>query len=171
MMVMKKLFTIAAALAFIPALAMAAPDFSGTWVRDNANSSAVPGSMYWLTRGVEAGGARSPQSNAITLQVKQSGANLELVDPTDPVRNFVLDGKPYTVKTDTGVVDATVTSTLTDSGLTIVTRRPWGGMPGNVDLTESRNWTLSPDGKTLTVTIVRDTPAKRDSYKEIYTKR
>jgi hypothetical protein len=169
-MIMRKIFAIAAALAFLPALAMAAPNFTGTWVRDSANSDTVPGSMYWLTRGVDAGGARGPQSQ-VTLDITQTASSLTLVDPVEKQRTFTLDGKPYSVPTDTGVETATVTSTLNDANLTIVTQQPWGGMPGNVGLTVRRTWTLSPDGRVLTVNTVRDTPAKRETYREVFNKR
>ena len=167
---MKNIFTIAAAVAFVPALALAAPNFTGTWVRDGQNSSTVPNTMYWLTRGVDAGGARGPGSN-ITLEVQQSGSNLTVVDPVEKQRTFMLDGKPYATPTDTGVQNATVTSTLSDAALTIVTQQPWGGMPGNVGLTTTKTWTLSADGRVLTVNTVRDTPAKRDTYREVFNKR
>lgn len=167
---MKKLFSIAAALTFVPALALAAPDFSGAWVRDGANSDTVPNTMYWLTRGVDAGGARGPNAQ-VTIEVRQTASNLQVVDPAKPQRNYTLDGKPYTVPTDTGVQSAVVTSTLAESGLTITTSQPWGGMPGNIPLRTTETWTLSPDGRVLTINTVRDAPSKRETYREQFNRR
>jgi len=169
-MIMKRLFSIAAALAFLPALAMAAPDFSGSWVRDGANSDTIPNTLYWLTRGVDAGGARGPTAQ-VTIQVRQTGSNLQVVDPAKPQRNYTLDGKPYTVPTDTGIQSAVVTSTLQDSGLTIATTQPYGGMPGNIPLRMTETWSLSPDGRVLTINTIRDAPSRRETYKEQFNKR
>jgi hypothetical protein len=43
-------------------------------------------------------------------------------------------------------------------------------MPGNVTLKVKEAWSLSPDGKTLTITTTRDIPARHQEYKEVYTR-
>ena len=48
------------------------------------------------------------------------------------------------------------------------TVEPYGGMPGNATLKIKEVWSLSPDGKTLTITTTRDVPAKLETYKQVY---
>jgi hypothetical protein len=44
-------------------------------------------------------------------------------------------------------------------------------MPGNASLEIKEVWSLSPDGKVLTVTTHRNTPAVQNSYKTVYNKK
>ncbi len=162
---MKKtiMMTALAAAMTLPAMAMAA-DVTGTWVRD-AKSDPRPDTMYWLTRGGATGG--NP-NNEFVLTVKQDAANLVVTNPTLRYRSVSLDGKPHTVKTDTGVQTATVTAVNSANDLQITTTQPYGGMPGNATLTVKESWTLSPDGKVLTVTTTRSSPARTETDRQIY---
>jgi hypothetical protein len=163
----KKLILIAMAAAMLPAFAMAA-DVSGVWVRD-AKSDARPDTMYWLTRGVTNGGGGGAQE--FVLEVKQDPANLVVANAQSKLRSVPLDGKPHTIKTDTGIQSATVTAVNQPNALEITTTQPFGGMPGNATLTTKETWTLSPDGKVLTVTTVRQLPARTATDKQIYNRR
>ena len=151
-------------------MTFADPDFSGTWVRDGAKSDVVPNTMYWLTRGVEAGGGRGRNAQ-IAIDVQQSAGRMQVTDPARPLRTFVLDGKPHAVPTDTGIQTATVVATVQGETLTVSTTQPFGGMPGNATLTITETWSLSPDGKVLTVRTARDLPALRQSFSEVYNRR
>ena len=53
-----KRFLLMTVVLLLPAMSFGEPNFTGTWVRDGAKSDVVPNTMYWLTRGVEAGGGR-----------------------------------------------------------------------------------------------------------------
>jgi hypothetical protein len=162
----KPLMMVAAALAFLPAAAIAAPDFGGTWVRDKAASTPDPYPIYRLSRPPQ--GAENAGAPDGMLDVKQTGGTLVAVDLNRPGRTYALDGKPHMMATDTGVQKASVTATLRDDGLTIASLQPYGGMPGNVGATVTEKWTLSPDGKTLTIATVRDTPAEKQTVKSVY---
>jgi len=180
----------------LPTLAMAAtPDFNGTWAKDAANSDAVPNLMYWMTRvapaaprggagaagpgGAAAGGAaaggragggggqRGPQA---VMTIHQDAKSLQQAESQNIVRNYVLDGSPHTRSTDTGIQKAEVTAQLQADNLVIETTGPFGGMPGNVTLKVKEVWSLSPDGKTLTITTTRDVPARHQEYKQVYTR-
>jgi hypothetical protein len=164
----KKLILIAMAAAMLPAFAMAA-DVSGVWVRD-AKSDARPDTMYWLTRGVTNGGGGGGAQEFV-LTVKQDPAALVVTNPNLKLRSVPLDGKPHTIKTDTGIQSATVTAVNQANALQITTMQPFGGMPGNATLTVKESWTLSPDGKVLTVTTVRQLPARTETDKQIYNRR
>jgi hypothetical protein len=180
---------------FLPTLAIAAtPDFNGAWARDAANSDQVPNQMYWMTRvapaaprggaaaggaGAAAGGAavggragggggqRAPQ---VIMTIQQDAKSLRQAESQSIVRNYILDGSPHTRSTDTGIQKAEVTAKLQADNLVIETTEPFGGMPGNVTLKVKEVWSLSPDGKTLTITTTRDIPARHQEYKQVYTK-
>lgn len=154
----------------LPAIAFAEPDFSGSWVRDGARSDVVPNTMYWLTRGVDAGGGRGRNSQVV-IEVQQAAGRMQVTDPARPVRTLLLDGKPHEVPTDTGIQKATVVATSQGNMLTVSTTQPFGGMPGNLTLKTTETWSLSPDGKVLTVRTERDTPALRQAFTEIYNRR
>lgn len=159
-----------AGLALLPAMAAAA-DLSGVWVRDGARSDVVPSSMYWLTRGVDAGGVRGPNSPPVVIEVNQSAENLQVSDPARPLRVYPLDGRPHVVPTDTRVTSATVTASVQGDAIMVETTQPYAGLPGNVTLNVQETWRLGPDGDTLTVTTVQDTPAKQVTYTEVYNRR
>ena len=154
----------------LPALAFAEPDFSGTWVRDSAKSDVVPNTMYWLTRGVEAAGGRGRNTQSV-IEVQQSAGLMQVADPARPPRTLTLDGKPHAVPTDTGIQMATVVAAVQGDTLTVSTTQPFGGMPGNATLKITETWSLSPDGKVLTVRTERDLPALRQSFSEVYNRR
>jgi hypothetical protein len=154
----------------LPAMAFAEPDFNGTWVRDGAKSDVVPNTMYWLTRGVDAGGGRG-RNNQIVIEVQQSAGLIKVADPARPPRSLTLDGKPHSMPTDTGMQMATVISTLQGETLVVSTTQPFGGMPGNLTLKITETWSLSADGKVLTVRTERETPALRQSFSEQYDRR
>jgi len=145
-------------------------EFSGTWVRDGAKSDVVPNTMYWLTRGVDAGGGRG-RNNQTVIEVQQSTGRMQITDPARPLRALILDGRPHSVPTDTGLQMAVVVATLQGDTLVVSTTQPFGGMPGNLTLKITETWSLSADGKVLTVRTERDTPAVRQAFSEIYNRR
>lgn len=156
----------------VPALAMAAqPDFNGAWVRNAAGSDPVPNQMYWLTRsGNTMGGGGGRGNQQVTLNIHQQGNTLQVSQSNMIQRDYTLDGKPHTRPTDTRIQKATDTATLQGDSLVIDTAEPYGGMPGNATLNIKEVWSLSPDGKTLTITTARDVPARQEKYKEVYTR-
>lgn len=160
---------LAAALS-LPALAMAA-DVTGTWVRDAKTSDARPDTMYWLTRAAPGGGGGFGANQEFVLTVKQDPANLVVTNPNLKYRSVALDGKPHATKTDTGIQSATVTAVNQPAELQITTTQPFGGMPGNAILTVKERWALSADGKVLTVTTTRESPARTTTDKQIYNRR
>ena len=145
-------------------------EFSGAWVRDGAKSDVVPNTMYWLTRGVDAGGGRGRNSQSV-IEVQRSAGQMKVADPARPPRTLTLDGKPHTAPTETGIQVATVVATVQGDTLTVSTTQPFGGMPGNATLKITETWSLSPDGKVLTVRTERELPAQRQAFSEIYNRR
>lgn len=154
-------------IALLPMMATAA-DFNGAWVRDAAQTKAVPYPNYWRTRApLSTGGGGN---NAYVMNVQQTGESVQVSDPQHPQRIYALDGKPRVAPTDTGLAKVTTTATMNGETLSIATVQPYGGMPGNVPMRASETWALSPDGKVLTVTTVRDLPAQKQNFTEVYTR-
>jgi hypothetical protein len=167
----------------LPTLAMAAtPDFSGTWARDSASSDPVPDLSYWMTRvappaprppgGAAAAGGGQRPAPLVLLIVHQDAKTLHVVDSQSLIHEYTLDGdgSPHTKPMDTGIQKAEVTAKLQADNLVIETTGPFGGMPGNVTLKVKEVWSISPDGKTLTITTTRDIPARHQEYKQVYTR-
>ena len=165
---MKKTIMIALGMALLPALAMAA-DFSGVYVRDSKASDPNSFPVYWMPRNPPptGGGFGGP----VEIVLKQTGATLKITDPARIERNLQLDGKPHVGDAETGMVKQTVTATLQGDTIVVATVLPYAGMPGGVVTNVTDTWSLSPDGKTLTVATVRSTPALNQTSKQVYTKK
>jgi hypothetical protein len=157
------------------AMLAATPDFNGTWSKNAASSDPVPDLAYWMTRVSPApprqGGGQRP-TPAVLLTVRQVANTLTIIDPSNAIHEYTLnvDGGAHVTAMDTGIQKAQVTTKLQGDTLVIETSEPYGGMPGNVTLTVREVWALSADGKTMTITTTRDTPARHQTYREIYTK-
>ena len=78
-----KTFLLTMAVLLLPAMSFGEPNFSGTWVRDGAKSDVVPNTMYWLTRGVDAGGGRGRNAQTV-IDVQQSAGRMRVTDPATP---------------------------------------------------------------------------------------
>ena len=165
-----KTFLLTMAVVLLPAISFGEPNFSGTWVRDSAKSDIVPNTMYWLTRGVDAGGGRG-RNTQLVVEIQQTAGRIEITDPARPPRTLWLDGKPHSVPTDTGLQTSTVTAAVTGETLTVSTTQPFGGMPGNSILKVTETWSVSPDGKVLTVKTERELPALRQTFTEIFNRK
>lgn len=173
---MKRNLWMLLALAGFSMVASAAPNFAGSWVRD-AKSDTVPNTTaLWLTRSTEAqggaAGGRGNNNNGARVEqvmtVQQNGNTLEVTDPQGTIRKFTLDGKAATRMTETFIQKATVTAAVQGETLVIATTQPYGGMPGNATLNVKEVWTLSADGKTLTVTTTRSSPAEEKTYRQTF---
>ena len=87
------------------------------------------------------------------------------------MQKYTLDGKPFNKTLDTGMAKAVISAGIQGDAVVISTTQPWGGMPGNASLEIKEVWSLSQDGKVLTVTTNCKTPALQNSYKTIYNKK
>jgi hypothetical protein len=164
---MKKFIVMALVASVLPALAMAA-DFSGTYTRDAKASTPTSYPVYWITRDPPAPGGFGGQAQIV---LKQTPAALQITDPARAIRNIPLDGKPHVGKHETGLVDETVTAAVQGDTIVVTTVAPYSGLPGSIVTPVKATWSLSPDGKTLTVTSVTSTPAlPAVTSKQVYTK-
>jgi hypothetical protein len=160
---------LAAGLILMPAIA-SAQEFSGAWVRDGQRSEIVPSSMYWTVRGVDAGGGRGPDTQFV-IEIDHSGETLQITDPSRPLRVYSLDGREHTVPADTGIMNATIRASVQGDAVVVERSQPYSGLPGSVTLDTTEYWTLAPDGNTLVLTTVRETPARRITYTEVFNRR
>ena len=169
---MKKHIMIALGMALLPALALsstaAAADFSGTYVRDAKASDPNSFPLYWITRDAPAPGGFGGET---VIVLKQSPTSLEITDPARILRKLPLDGQPHVGRAETGVVNQTVTTSMQGDNLVVATVMPYSGMPGAVTTNVKDTWSLSGNGKVLTVTTVRSTPAATQTSKQVYNKR
>jgi hypothetical protein len=163
----KKIILATLAAAMLPAFAMAA-DVTGVWVRD-AKSDPRPDTMYWLVRTPPPTGGGGNQEFVLT--VKQDAGKLTVFNPNLKFRTVILDGKAHVEKTDSLIANQTVTAANSANAVEITTTQPFGGMPGNAPLTIKESWSVSPDGKVLTVTTTRSLPARTSTDRQIYNRR
>lgn len=176
---MQKHILIALSLAYLglPVIAIAAPNFSGSWVKDS-KSDPVPNPLLLRDapqgRGGGGGGRAGGPGRGNGHQpmvVVQDANSLQVTDPQGGMRKYTLDGKPHDTTMETGVQKAAVTASWQGDTLVIGATEPYGGMPGNVTAHVKEVWSLSPDGSTLTITTTRSLPAMEKTYKEVYTKK
>ena len=101
------------ALLALPTLAIAAQNFSGSWVRDDAKSDPTPNLQYWLTREPNSGGAggggrggggggnRGGAPAPTVIAVQHAANSLTVTSPNGAVQKYTLDGKTFNKTTDT----------------------------------------------------------------------
>ncbi len=145
------------------ALAVAAPNFSGTWVRDKAKSDP----MGFGRRGGEA-----PPDIEVTMTIKQEGNAFDVStqrgDRTMDSK-YTLDGKETTNTTGRG---STVSKANWDGdNLVIDGTRKFSGPNGEMEMKFKEVYSLSADGKTLTVTSTNSTPNGERTSKQVYNKK
>jgi hypothetical protein len=167
---MKKQIMIALGMALLPALAMAA-DFNGSYVRNAAASQPAAFPVYWITRNAPQPGGGGGGGGETVIVLKQSATTLQITEPNRALRTFMLDGRPHVVNAEAGVAKQTVTASLQGDNVVVNTVLPYAGLPGGVTTNVSDTWSLSPDGKVLTLTTVRATPALTTTTKQVYDKR
>jgi len=102
------------------------------------------------------------------MTVQQDAISLQVTEPQGGIRKYTLDGKPHNNVMETGVAKAVTTASVQGDTIVIGTTEPYGGMPGNVELKVKEVWSLSPDGKTLTITTTDTSPAVEKISKQVY---
>jgi len=161
-------------LAVAVSTVQAQPQFGGTWVLDRAQSQ-LP------HRGGHDKGNAGPQAqpSEVKLIVEQQGDTLKTT-------RSVVRGSHERAMSETLVVDGTERTEQTPRGGASVTRATLGGdrlvvskthtqpakEQGQPARTFSREsvWTLSPDGRTLTIETTMHTPRGDRAMKTVYTR-
>lgn len=153
-----------AALALSAVAALAQANFAGTWVLDAKRSQGLP-------EGVE-----------MTMTVKQDGNRVQTETSISSPQGqqtipdlYVLDGKETdyqpVIGGDTRKGKRTAMWNADKSGLESTERATMIGPEGEVAVTAKRIWTLSADGKTLTIDVTLNTPAGAQVSKRVFAKK
>jgi hypothetical protein len=157
--------------------AQAQPQFSGTWTLDR-NQSQFPAHEGGRGHRGPDGGTQATQPPVMKLIVEQNGANFKVT------RSMARDNRERTY-TQSFVADGSERSEQGRRGGTMVTKATLGGdrlvttstttMRGKdgadaKTFTRESTWTLSPDGRTLTIDTVMHTPRGDKTMKTVYLK-
>jgi hypothetical protein len=161
-------------LALVVGTAQAQPEFTGTWVLDRAQSQ-LP------NRGAHGKGTADPQATPpeVKLIVEQQGNTLKAT-------RSAVRGPRERAMSETFVADGSERTETTPRGGTSVTKATLGGDRLVVNTTHTRPakdagqparsfsresvWTLSRDGRTLTIDTTMHTPRGERTLKSVYTK-
>ena len=164
-------------LALAVTAAQAQPQFTGTWVLDRAQSQ-VPSHKGHGRHGKDMAGPQGSPAE-VRLVVEQQGNTLKAT-------RSVARGTRERSMSETYVVDGTEQTEPTRRGGTSVTRATLGGdrlvinkthtMPATEQGQPARTfaresvWTLSPDGRTLTIDTTMQSPRGDRTMKTVYTR-
>ena len=145
------------------ALGIAAPDFTGTWIRDVARSDEM---------GTYVDGKL--QTVSVDLVVRHEGTSLQVESrwsfkPATQV-NYILEGTENTVTDERGN-PFTYRATWNNDQLVIEGSTKVNTPFGNTERKAKEEWSLSADGRTLTITTTSaGSPFGNPTRKQIYTK-
>jgi len=166
---MKKTLLTILGFVMMPLVAVAQPDFSGSWVPNVGLSEPAENELYMYGR-LDNDPVRQPD-----LMIEQEGDTVEVYEDSRVLTRYaipalyVADGLERTVTVEnTGLTEQQMTSAWVDNKLVIDIVKPWGGMPGNVMLNTREEWMLSPDGSKLYITTQHNSPAKNIAYTVVY---
>jgi hypothetical protein len=162
---MRTTIVMCAAVAAAAASVLAQANFAGTWVLDAKRSQGLP-------EGVE-----------MTMTVKQAASRIEIVTnittPEGPLTIpdlYVVDGKetdyqPPIIGGGTGKGRRTSKWTADKMGIDVTEKATLETPAGSADITAVRKWTLSPDGRTLTMDVTMTGPQGEQMSKRVFTKK
>jgi hypothetical protein len=159
-----------AAFVLVAAVAVAAakPNYTGTWVLDASKSEGV-------------GGPQGGPAAEETMTIKQDGDKLTVErkikgQQGERVQNdtYTADGKEtdFTMQMRGNETKGKRISKWSADGgaLEVNDKASFDTPQGSMSMTSSAKWTLSADGKTLTVEGTRTTPRGEQKSKRVYTK-
>ena len=156
---MKRAYLMFVLMFGLVALALAAADFSGTWVLDTAKSEMGGGGGGG--RGMGGGGGRGMMGE---MEIKQAGSEITITRGQMETK-YVADGAEHAIETGRGGLKYKASlqgDTLTVTG-TRTTQR--GDMPVN------ESYALSDGGKVLTVSTTMTGPNGEQTRKMVYNKK
>jgi len=143
--------------------ASAKVDFSGTWTLDKTKSEGLPPGMDQLMTVVQTGDKLTLETKLIAEQGEQVVSD-----------NYVLDGKEvdFTPKGGGGQSGkGKRTAKWGANGLEVSEKATFETPDGAVTIQTTRNWTLSPDGKTLKIDMTIDGPNGQQVLKRTFIKK
>ena len=137
----------------------AKPDFTGKWNLDAAKSDfgAMPAPAS-IVHDVE---HKEPNLKITTTQKSEAGESTN-------TRTFSTDGKDSTNKITMMGAEYPVTTSAKWDGQSLAVTASFDAQGATVQLNDT--WTLSPDGKVLTITRIAKTPQGDFTTKSVYNK-
>lgn len=162
-------------LALVVTTAQAQPQFTGTWVLDRAQSQLPSHGPHGK------GGTAAPQGTPpdVKLIVEQQGNTLKAT-------RMVAEGTRERASSETFVIDGAERTEQTRRGGTSVTKATLGGDRLTVNKTHTKPakeqgqparsfsresvWTLSPDGRTLTINTTMHSTRGDHTMRTVFTK-
>jgi hypothetical protein len=142
------------------------PDFSGTWALDKSKSEGLPPQL---------------QNQILTVTQKGDKVDIQAKVTTDQGEDtisdsYTVDGKeaPFTPKGPGGLTGTGKRTThWSADGKSLEAKEDATfDVQGNpVSVQSTRNWTLSPDGKTLTIMQTISSPEGEQQVKRVFTKK
>ena len=168
------------------AIALAATDFSGTWVLDRARSDQPQmGRQGGGGGGGQGGGPRAEMT--VTLVIKQTGNDLSITRKTTmggqerpaTEQKHTLDGKENKNTIQFGgrgggegrTGEAITKSKWNGATLVIEGNQKMSTPNGDFDIGIKNEYALSEGGKTLTITTTRSQPDGDRTSKQVYSKK
>jgi hypothetical protein len=151
------------------ALAVAAPNFSGAWIRDKAKSDP----MGMGRPGGGGGGGQAPDVE-VTLTIKQDANSFETStqrgDRPPRETKYTLDGKENTTTTQRG---STVSKSKWNGDVLVIEGvQKFTNQAGDaMEMKFKDEYSLSADGKVLTVTNTSSGPQGERTSKQVYNKK
>ena len=184
---MKKVFILTAVVFLFATAAFAqkATDFSGTWTLDVSKSKLDERArIESMTLTVAQTDKDIKVDSKITRAPRPEGEQPRMgggggmgrgggFGGGDSSMTYSLDGREakVTQETQMGSVPVTLAGKLDNGKLTLSSSRIYNGPMGEVTLTTKENWTLSEDGKTLTVAREQSTPRGTSSSTLVFSKK
>ena len=162
---MKSVVTYAAVLVLSGAAAVAQANFAGTWVLDAKRSQGVPEGVEMTMTVKQDGNRLQIETNVTTPQGQQTIPDLYVLDGKET------DYKPPVIGEGTGKGKRTAKWNADKSGLESTESATITGPEGEAAISAKRTWTLSPDGKTLTVDVAMTTPNGEQVSKRVFVKK
>ena len=149
-------------LIFSGAVFAAEPDFSGAWSLDKTKSEGLPPGMNQTMTVTQTGDKLSLETKVTMEQGEQNIADA-----------YMLDGKETEFSPKAGALTGKGkrTATRTADGFKVQESGVFDTPNGEVTVKISRKWTLSADGKSLTIEITSENPNGTQKSKRVFDKK
>lgn len=156
---------VAALLTLSAGAVLAQANFAGTWVLDPKQSQGVPDGVGMTMVVKQTGNRVEIETDITTSQGQQKIADLYILDGKET------DYKPPVMGPGAGKGRRTSTWTADRNGFDVTEKATIDGPDGPATVTATRKWSLSADGKTLTMDVAMTSPEGERVSKRIFTKK
>jgi hypothetical protein len=182
---MKRNFLFAVALSLLAVAgvsAQKAANFSGHWELDPAKSKIEGRRIDAMTLDVtqtakdikvDTKTTRAPRPDANTPNPTGAPGGMGRGFGGDTSVTYTLDGTETTIQQEgpNGPLPVKLTGKLDAGKLNLATTRTFNGPNGEISISSKDSWTLSPDGKTLTVNREQSSPRGNSTMELVFVKK